>query len=277
MEYVERPPHPELAGLVRTYWWLRGDPDPAGVAEPALPDGSPELIINLGPPWEHVAADGTRTLQPTAFLVGQILGPMVVRPTGRMDLVAVRLEAHAASLLQDDLSALTDSWAPVESLRASAQPALAALRTELALESDLEAQVLALDDAMRALVEVSSPPDELVGQAVRAIRGSHGAVEIDALARTLGLTTRTLQRRFATAAGLSPKMLARIVRFQRVFAAWRDDPASCSRVALECGYYDQSHLVRDFRDFAGAPPAGFLAAMPAFTAVFTAARSRPTR
>jgi hypothetical protein len=71
--------------------------------------------------------------------VGQILGPMVVRPTGRMDLVAVRLEAHAASLLQDDVSALTDSWAPVESLRASAQPALAALRTELSLESDLEA------------------------------------------------------------------------------------------------------------------------------------------
>jgi len=60
----------------------------------------------------------------------------------------------------------------------------------------------------------------------------------------------------------------RIVRFQRVFAAWRADPRSLARVAVECGYFDQSHLVRDFRDFAGAPPAGFLTALPPFTGFF---------
>ena len=63
MEYVERPPHPDLASIVRAYWWLRGDAvrDAAAhgaTADPALPDGSPELIINLGAPWEHVARDG---------------------------------------------------------------------------------------------------------------------------------------------------------------------------------------------------------------------------
>lgn len=269
MEYREHPPHPDLAALVRTYWWLHGAAGDGAAADPALPDGSPELIVNLAEPWEHQAADGTRTRQPSAFLVGQITGPMVVRPTGRMDLVAVRLEAHAAAPFVEAIGALTDRWLPLDALRA---PALRDLPAALAAAHGADRQVRVLDDRLRAAFAAAPPVDALVGDAVRAIRASHGAVEIDALARTLGVSARTLQRRCAAAAGLSPKLLARIVRFQRVFAAWRDDPASLSRVALECGYFDQSHLVRDFRDFAGAPPAGFLAALPAFTAFFTAAR-----
>jgi transcriptional regulator GlxA family with amidase domain len=79
-----------------------------------------------------------------------------------------------------------------------------------------------------------------------------------------------MQRLFLRQVGVSPKLLCRIVRFQRIFAAWRADPSSLARVALECGYFDQSHLVRDFHDFAGAPPAGFLAELPAFTRLFLA-------
>ncbi len=277
MEYAERPPHADLAGLVRAYWWLRGDPDALGDAappEPALPDGSPELIINLGAPWEHHAADGRRTRQPAAFLVGQILGPMTVRPTGRIDLVAVRLEAHAAALITDDIATLTGRWVALDELRGGA---LAALPAALAEARGVEAQRAVLDAMLRALAGAAPPVDALAGEAVRAIRASHGAAGIEPLARRLGVSTRTLQRRFAAATALTPKQLARIVRFQRVFAAWRDDPASLSRVAVESGYFDQSHLVRDFRDFAGAPPAGFLAAMPAFTAFFTAARNAPRR
>ena len=269
MEYMERPPHPDLAALVRAYWWLSGEMEDAGTADPALPDGSPELIINLAEPWEQVASDGARTRQPSAFLVGQILGPMVVRPTGRIALVAVRFEAHGAALITDGIGALTDRWAPLDSLRGAS---LRALPEALAAAADPHVQATRIDEVLLALRATAPPVDALVGEAVRTIRATHGAAEIEGLARTLGVSARTLQRRFTAATGISPKLLARIVRFQRVFAAWHEDPSSLSRVALESGYYDQSHLVRDFRDFAGAPPASFLAAMAAFTAFFTAAR-----
>lgn len=319
MEYHEHPPHPDLAGLVRTYWWLSGPARAAQEPEPALPDGSPELIVNLAESWEQVAKGGTVRRQPTTFLVGQILAPMVVRPTGGIDLVAVRFEAHGASLIASDLAAITDSWVAIEGaaeepssdhvaapreprsvLELSAAASLSGVRGALerarqggeADERSAEAgrrdgeadkrradaarraQVTILDELLLGLLRSSPVVDAAVAGAVAAIRGSHGAVEIEPLARRLGVTTRTLQRRFARAVGITPKQLARIVRFQRVFAAWRDDPASLSRVALECGYFDQSHLVRDFRDFAGAPPAGFLAALSDFTANFTAARAR---
>ncbi len=291
MRYLELAPAADLAPWVRTYWWLDGG-STAHPPEPALPDGSPELIINLGDPWRHHPALGRPRVQPPAFLVGQITAPMAVAPTGRVALVAVRFEAHGAALLAPDLARLTDTWVTLG--RLPGRP-LAALRERLREERgpggdgghpDAARERSLLDAELRALVARRAAegalPDAVVGAAVAGIRGSRGAVEIDALARGSGLTARSLQRRFARTVGLSPKMLARIVRFQQVFAAWRDDPSRLSRVALECGYFDQSHLVRDFRDFAGAPPAGFLAAMPAFTANFTAARggapaSRPPR
>jgi AraC-like DNA-binding protein len=69
--------------------------------------------------------------------------------------------------------------------------------------------------------------------------------------------------------GITPKLLARIVRFQRVFSEWRADPKRLSRVAAECGYFDHAHLVRDFRELAGVPPAAFLPNQPEFTGFFT--------
>ena len=271
MEYREFAPASSLAGIIRCYWSLAGS-SPVGVgattpADAALPDGSPELIFNLADHFEHVAADGLVTVQPALMLVGQITRPIVVRPTARIDMVGVRFESHGASLLHDQLDRLTERWIDASVLRGGA---LATVATGLAATAPGERRGALLDDAFTRIVAQRPPPDRRVAAAVRAIRTSHGAIDIDAMARELALSPRSLQRLFGAQVGISPKLLARIVRFQRVFAAWRDEPRSLARVAAECGYYDQSHLVRDFRDFAGSPPAGFLAALPEFTAFFTA-------
>lgn len=269
MRYDERPPASDLASIIRCVWTLSDGGvavDPGGVsAEPALPDGSPELIFSLGDPFEHAAASGTITRQPRAFLVGQITAPMLVRPTGRTDLVAIRFESDGASILHPDLRRLTDGWAEVSAL---GQPALRALERTLGTVTDPERRVQLAEAAIRSIAAASLRPDPRVSMAVRAIRESHGGVAQDALAASLSVAPRTLQRLFATQVGITPKHLARIVRFQRVFSAWRSDPRSLARVAAECGYFDQSHLVRDFRDLAGMPPAALLASLPAFTGLF---------
>ncbi len=286
MHYEELLPPPDLAPLVRCLWRLTHEPsephDAPGTepalqsaepalpsAEPALPDGSPELIFNLADPFEHVHPDGAVTTQPRAFLVGQITGPMTVRPTGRVDLLAVRFEAHGASILHPDLRRLTDRWVGVQEL---AHPALHTLGAALASAGSAPAteaaRVQLAAQALRDIAATSARPDARVAAAVRAVRESHGTVALDTLAESLAVAPRTLQRLFAAQVGISPKHLARIVRFQRVFAAWRNDPGTIARVAAECGYFDQSHLVRDFRDLAGMPPATLLAALPPFTGFF---------
>jgi len=303
MEYREYQPAMALRRIVRCYWSLSGDSDTAfGDPEPALPDGSPELIFNLADPFLAVGDHGARTAQPRAMLVGQITAPFAVVPTGAIDLVAVRFEPAGASLLCDHLADLTNGWCDVRALTAAhvgtalqhlcdALPTRRRLETRDGSDADTDAEaepetawtdaqctdvrLAMLNDALMALMAVRPAIDPDVDTAVRAILDSHGTLSLDALASSLGRSMRHLQRRFATHVGISPKQLARIRRFQRVFGAWRDDPRSLSRVAAECGYHDQPHLIRDFRDFAGRAPAAFLANQPEFTQLFLP--TNPTR
>jgi AraC-like DNA-binding protein len=80
------------------------------------------------------------------------------------------------------------------------------------------------------------------------------------LARDAGWSRRQFTARFTRAAGLPPKTFARVLRFQRAKAllAAAGGP-SLSEIALDCGYYDQAHLNRDFRAFAGCTPTELMA------------------
>ncbi|MFN2387861.1 MAG: helix-turn-helix transcriptional regulator [Thermoanaerobaculia bacterium] len=96
-------------------------------------------------------------------------------------------------------------------------------------------------------------------RAILEILRRRGNVGVDRLAGLSGLSRRSLERRFDAAVGMPPKRLARIVRFQRVFREARASArAGWVEVALRCGYADQSHLIRDFREFSGEAPAAFL-------------------
>ena len=80
-----------------------------------------------------------------------------------------------------------------------------------------------------------------------------------AVARAVGVTTRTLHREMLAWTGLPPKLLARIFRLQAALGRLRrhrhDGPLAI--LAAEAGYADQAHMAREFRDLAGAPPSAF--------------------
>ncbi|WP_322752369.1 helix-turn-helix domain-containing protein [Frankia sp. Cas3] len=73
-----------------------------------------------------------------------------------------------------------------------------------------------------------------------------------------GWTPRRLNRRFMSRIGLAPKRFSRVRRFQRLLraAGGRDDP-DWARLAVDCGFYDQAHLINDFRDLSGLTPGAY--------------------
>jgi methylphosphotriester-DNA--protein-cysteine methyltransferase len=101
-------------------------------------------------------------------------------------------------------------------------------------------------------------PDLLVAEAVRRIDRANGAVDLGRLARDLGLSIRQLERRFLTAVGLAPKIYCRIQRFKKVFGVIGQPACNWVETAVECGYYDQAHLIRDCKEFSGSTPAALL-------------------
>ncbi|MDI1476337.1 helix-turn-helix transcriptional regulator [Polyangium sp. y55x31] len=116
-----------------------------------------------------------------------------------------------------------------------------------------------MDRVARALAVRAGQPFEtasgpLARRAVCLLEG--GEVRVESVADRLGVTARHLRRAFTENIGIGPKEFARAVRLQR---AVRMAATSCdwARIAAEAGYYDQAHLIADFRQLVGLTPGAF--------------------
>jgi len=83
----------------------------------------------------------------------------------------------------------------------------------------------------------------------------HGCVSIDEVADQCGLSARQFRRICLAQTGLTPKFLARILRFRHALAQVHAHPCAFAHMALDCGYYDQAHLINEFRELSGRTPA----------------------
>jgi len=154
--------------------------------------------------------------------------------------------------------------------RALLGPAVAEVEARLAEAPDyatmlavLEAYLLRMLRRLRPQAE--RPLDRLLPVLLPSGRLGHS---LDHLAAEACLSPRQFERSFVERVGLSPKLFARIARFDQAFRLKEQRPGlDWLSVAVQCGYYDYRHLVRDFREFAGVTPPQLLAAETAHTRV----------
>ena len=117
-----------------------------------------------------------------------------------------------------------------------------------------------LDEAIAARVDRAAPAESELAWAWGRMRSSAGRTSASGLAAELGWSHRRLIARFREGIGLTPKTLGRVLRFERVAELLQHvEEPRLAEVALSCGYYDQAHLNRDFRQFAGTTPSEYLA------------------
>jgi AraC-like DNA-binding protein len=260
MRYQEIKPNAAAARFVRCYWMLEDDAPGSGIQR-IVPDGRAELILNLGQPYES-QQEGTWKPQPQCFFFGQITGPLVLRPgalgaPARM--IGIRFHPHTAGrLLQIPMCELTDAAVPLDEISGRLYRELQDLEGHCSDGSPL-GRFAALDRIVGALGKRVSDDDHVLGAAVRELESAVGSMSVGALAEQAGLSARQFERRFRQAVGIPPKLFSRMQRFQRVFPALESADGGWVDAAMRCGYYDQAHLIRDFREFAGKPPAALLA------------------
>jgi AraC-like DNA-binding protein len=145
-----------------------------------------------------------------------------------------------------DLQALLGPWARE-------------LTERLAQSSDWGERFELLERMLWRRIADQPPPSSALELAWRSILTSGGGVRIGDLATEVGYSRRQLDVRFAGEYGLTPKQLARVVRFERSHRLLRTAPrGSLAVVAAACGYYDQSHMVREWRSLAGCAPSRWL-------------------
>ena len=162
----------------------------------------------------------------------------------------VRFSPQGASCFGVPVSELADSSVALEDLL---PPARARDLIDRLLHAPLPHASVEAVEAL--LLELPFEIDPLVDRALHLL-DSQPSVLVSTLARELQTSERTLERRFLARVGVTPKRYASLRRFERVLELSRSLP-SWTDAALQAGYYDQSHFIRDFRRFAGAPPGHF--------------------
>jgi AraC-like DNA-binding protein len=114
-----------------------------------------------------------------------------------------------------------------------------------------------LANALIVAFSSDRPDNDSIDLAASKIRLSHGNCRIDLLARDTGFSMRNFQRRFRECVGISPKLFARIVRFESLLKIKAAAPQmSWMNAAHEAGYHDQMHMIHDFREFSNRTPTG---------------------
>jgi AraC-like DNA-binding protein len=132
------------------------------------------------------------------------------------------------------------------------------LEEQLAEAPTWNARFALVDATLAARLADTAPPPADVAWAWERLHASRGRARIDALAAALRCSRKHLAARFRDHVGLPPKLVARTMRFRHaVDLLGEGSELTLDELALACGYYDQSHLDRDFRDFAGTTPAAY--------------------
>jgi len=124
------------------------------------------------------------------------------------------------------------------------------------LESRLSSCPTVLERAQLLLSALPAPGDAFgaLSRAIEAMTAMHGALDLDWAAAQAGMSPRQFRRRCLEESGLTPKRLCRILRFRHSLELAESRRLSWAAIAAEAGYFDQAHLIRDFREFTGRAP-----------------------
>jgi AraC-like DNA-binding protein len=233
-----------LSRFVDFFWLAEGYVQPHR-AESVLPTGCVDLVLSLD---EHHDADA---------LVGARSQSIVIDTSHALSFVGVRFRPGGAfpflSLPIGELEGLSVDPAVVWGSDARI------LRETLLASRTAEDRFDILERFLIERLKSSREQHPAVQYALDTIERTEGAVSVAALVERTGLSGRRFIANFRDEVGLAPKVFCRLARFRRVIRSlhgvrsvdWND-------IALDCGYFDQSHFIHDFRSFAGVSPSAYL-------------------
>jgi AraC-like DNA-binding protein len=245
---------PRLAGVVASMWF--GEGTVAYQRDRILPSGQSQLLINLGPPQYRIEPGPPEARVPfvDVWYSGLHQGPIDTEAPHGNALLGVAFSARGAfPWLGERMDSLSDR---IIALADALGDGALRLREQLLNTAALPARFALVERWLLARLRPRAAVHPAVRCAVDRIAASGGRLSIEELAAQTGFTRKHLGNLFQQQVGLSPKALARVHRFRGALdllhrangdVPWAD-------LAEQCGFYDQSHLINEFRRFTGFSP-----------------------
>ncbi len=224
-----------------------------------VPSAVVPLILNFGS--EYIVSGPGNVAGPASygsFVAGMVDAHVIVESTGLNHGIQVNFTPIGARLfLGMPMNEITNRTVRLDDVFGAMDRRIVA---RLEDTPDWEARFDILDAFISDRIARAQPPSGEVAWAWGRLAEADGKLSIGALAGELGWSRKHLIARFRDQIGVPPKTAARVLRFNRAVRQLEGaDAVRWTQIAYDCGYYDQAHFNRDFREFTGGTPTEFLA------------------
>jgi AraC-like DNA-binding protein len=239
-----------------------------------LPGRHITVILSFGDPLVLIGGDGHHR-RVGSFVSGLQSEPAIAERVGHQYGMHLELSPLTAySLFGVPMHSLANTLVELPAMLGNAGVELV---ERLAAARGWPERFALLQAALAERVTGGPQPTCAISAAWHRLRATHGTVRIDELARQSGISHRHLVARFREEVGLTPKSLARVLRFEHSLSMLRQRGMALADIANAAGYYDQAHLNRDYQALAGATPGALLADVaPAVSSPSGQISPRPT-
>ena len=250
-------PHPQLRGVLRLFEERRVELGSAVLAWPVAARPHQILDIHLAEPYRVRIDGGQLSTTPDVGMVGpQTYRRAHVCLSGSVHVFNILFQPTGLNrLVGIDMTTLVNQDPAASDVLGKSATSLG---DAVRMAPDFDLRVAAVERWVEAMLEKRGP-DCTIAATSRRMIAVRGRTRIEDLVANSGLSTSQFQRRFATQVGMTPKLFARTIRFDRALVARRDAPnRSWTDIVHELGYFDQAHFIRECHAFAGLPPSSLI-------------------
>ena len=258
MRYTTILPPPNLSPYVRFFWFFEWLADAVPYTHLATASGYSTITFSYSGGFRQRMGDGEKPLSFRSYLQG---------PTTQFNRFSTGQASIGVLGVYLYPYAIPAFFArPASEVSNETIPLIELLGEEgIRLE---ESVLLATDNTRRLAVVIeflqrrlahNPQPDQCLMTAVRDLTEQTAPVNMAAFASQYSLSQRQFERKFKELAGFSPKLYARLARFEAMARSCLQEEISLTELAYQHGYYDQAHCIHEFREFSGHHPKAYLA------------------
>lgn len=265
MEFKHFSPSEILQPYVKHYYLFESDAD-ADFADTVFPSGDMEMIFNLGEGVWEASVDGQYRANPKIELWGQITKPLHVRARGRHTMIGIRFLPHSAAyFLNEEMGIFNDQVLDLSYIIGNP---VKTLHGQLLENKDMKVRINLIENFLiKRLVSNERKMGRIdrAGSILQTIKSNYSERNLGLIAVEHNVTPRYLHKLIHECTGLSPKSFGKISRFQQSLKMMSGNPQALTAIAYNCGYFDQSHFIRDFKSFTGLTPSAYLDTVTPFS------------
>jgi len=215
-----------------------------------LPTSTITLLFNYGDPFIQIKR-GQKTILPRFYIAGQMTRSIEIMPVKSARIIIVMLYPWAASkLLPFPINEFTDLNIDLDLVIRSSE--VSRIESKLKEAMNLKERIDIIQDFLLSLLHEECNRDLIYGS-LQKMTYSIGNVKIDLIADNFNVSRRHFMRKFKEKIGLAPKLYSELVRFKYAIQ-YKNQGMDWSDITFYCGYYDQSHFVKEFKKFTGVSP-----------------------